>query len=70
MKQVEDVLRRHVERLMALPGVFGVAIGADEEGECIEVQAEVLSAELREELPLELEGVPVRVREMGRPEAF
>lgn len=70
MTKVSEVLKRHVEHLMGLPGVFGVSVGEDEEGECIDVQVEVLTRELREKIPSDLDGVRVRVREMGQPEAF
>lgn len=70
MDPIEDVLIRHTERLMALPGVFGVAIGQGEGGPCIEVQTSRITEELRRQVPEKLDGVSVRIRELGRPELF
>ncbi len=63
--RAQEVLERHRGELLRLPGVVGVGIGRSN-GETIELLVE--SQEGRN-WPRELEGVPVRVRVVGRPKA-
>ncbi len=70
MKSIKAVLQDHAGRLKALPGVFGVAVADSPEGPCIELHTEKATDELRKAAPKELEGYPVRIREMGKPELF
>jgi hypothetical protein len=63
---VTQVLRRHTDSLMAVPGVVGTAEGSCAGKPCILVLVERSTAELRKRIPSELEGVPVEIRETGR----
>jgi hypothetical protein len=58
------VLARHVQRLISLPGVAGVAEGEADGRPCIIVYAAERTPAV-EGLPAELEGWPVVVRESG-----
>ncbi|MGY4707822.1 hypothetical protein ACVNPS_08775 [Candidatus Bipolaricaulota sp. J31] len=62
---VREVLERHRERLLALAGVVGVGIG-EGDGEVIELLVEASTDAV---YPDEVEGVPVRVRRVGRVKA-
>lgn len=57
--RAREVLERHRSELLGLPGVVGVGIG---EGGVIELLVE----EEPGPYPREVEGVPVRVRAVGR----
>ena len=61
----EQVLERHTPRLMALPGVVGTAEGSCGGQPCILVLVKRLSPSLRQEIPVQLEGIPVEIRETG-----
>ncbi len=64
---ITDVLARHTPRLMAIPGVTGTYEGAQADGSpCIGILVVRLTPSLRDSLPRELEGWPVRVEESGR----
>lgn len=67
MKEVDDILYRHADRLMRLPGVFHVAIGCEKNRPCIEILADQVTDDLRRRAPLKVEGVPVRIRQKERP---
>lgn len=62
--QVKD---RHEQALMAVPGVVGMGIGLSRDGQRVVIQVYVaaLSAETREALPSELDGVSVEIVETG-----
>ena len=63
---ISDVLARHTPRLMAIPGVVGTYEGALEDGApYIGILVAKLTPALRDSLPRELEGWPVRVEESG-----
>ena len=60
-RDITDVMNDHVDELMAIPGVTGVAIGALEDGTpYIMVLLLEESDELERKLPRQLEGHPVR----------
>lgn len=63
------VIRRHAERLMALPEVVGVAEGQRDGGPCVLVLVRRLSAEVARRVPSTIEGVPTSVLETGEPGA-
>jgi len=63
---VNQVLQRHSDRLMAVPGVVGTAEGSCGGRPCILVLVERSTPALRKEIPSEIEGVPVEIRETGR----
>lgn len=68
---VHEVRRRHQNALMSLPNVNGVGVGTDPatglETLDVYVSRKVPRADLSEQdlIPNELEGVPVRVVEIG-----
>lgn len=71
LRALSDVLRDHAPRLMALPGVVGVAEAALPDGRpCLRIYVERLTPELAAELPRTLEGWPVDVEESGAFQAM
>lgn len=74
-KEIQAVLRRHEEELMAIPGVIAVGVGlrkragqiTNELALVITVLQKKRPEELdpREHLPAEIEGVPVDIQETG-----
>ena len=64
---IQEAKARHVEALMATPGVISVGIGRDEQGtEIIIVGLDRDSAKLKQQLPEKLDGYEVRVEVVGR----
>ena len=71
---IDDVRRRHEDRLMGLPNVVGVGIG-EKNGKpaiCVLVKRKVPAGELRPDqlVPPTIEGFETDVLEAGTPEAF
>ena len=64
------VIRRHADRLLALPGVVGVAEGSRDGRACVLVLVTRKTADLVAAVPQALEGIPTALRETGVPEAF
>jgi hypothetical protein len=62
---VAQVLDRHTERLMSLPGVIGTSEGECRGRPCILVLVARKTRELERAIPPQLEGVPVEIRETG-----
>jgi hypothetical protein len=63
---IQKAMEAHVDKLMAIPGVVGVAIGALEDGRpCILVLVVKKTAENRKSIPAEIEGYPVKIEESG-----
>jgi hypothetical protein len=55
-------METHVDELMAIPGVVGVAIGELKDGRpCIQVLVVEQTQDLRRRLPKTLEGYPVDI---------
>ena len=69
-KTLEAVLKQHSDRLMALPGVVGVAIGECEGNPCIKVLVVEKTPQLVNEIPPTLEGYPVVIEETGEIRAL
>jgi hypothetical protein len=69
-----DIIRAmdaHVNELMAIPGVVGVAVGALDDGKlCIKVLVAKKTPEHRERIPKEIEGYPVVIEESGEIRAM
>lgn len=64
--EVIRVMNRYADSLMAISGVTGVSVGADEDGlPLIMILIREESAELRALLPDSLEGYPVQVNVSG-----
>lgn len=62
---IEEVLPEITDRWMALDGVSGVAQGKIGNKDCIEVLVSAKTQQIRENIPQEFKGFPVRVREVG-----
>lgn len=67
---VAQVLGRHTERLMALPGVIGTAESKCSRRPCILVLVIRKTPELERLIPAELEGIPVEIHETGPIQAL
>ncbi len=65
-----DALRKHEDRLMAIPGVTGVGITGTGEDPAILVMIRPAVPGVAAALPAELEGFPVRVEPAGEITAF
>jgi len=65
-RDIKTVMDSHVDELMAIPNVVGVAIGAlDDETPCIQVLVTEKSEELAKRIPETIEGHPVQIIESG-----
>lgn len=63
---IQEVKAKHVERLMAMPGVVSVGIGKNPDGQSvIIVGLDGPSPKTVEQIPKVLEGYPVRVEIIG-----
>lgn len=65
-----DVLTRHAEKLMRLRGVMSVGLGQTASGEVAIVVGLENPLSVPENIPSEVEGIPVVVQDVSRPEAF
>jgi hypothetical protein len=65
-REITQVMDAHVDELMAIPGVVGVAVGALDDGTpCILVLVVNESAGIRKGVPREIEGHPVKIEVTG-----
>ncbi|MCI0434481.1 MAG: hypothetical protein L0271_12700 [Gemmatimonadetes bacterium] len=64
-RTIEQVVADHVDALMALRGVVGVAQGLCADGPCIRVFVTDASAAARSAIPDRIEGYPVSVEVTG-----
>jgi hypothetical protein len=63
---IQEAKARHVQRLLALPGVVSVGVGRDAEGrEAIVVGLDRARPETQSRVPAQLEGYRVRVEVIG-----
>ena len=63
---INTVMEAHVEELMAIPGVTGVAVGETEDRTpCILVLVMEETEDIKEKIPDQLEGHPVRLMVSG-----
>ena len=69
-KSIQAVLEEHVEKLMSLPGVVGTGQGERDGKPCISVFVVKASPEILKNIPPELRGYPVDVRETGEFKAL
>jgi len=70
-KDIQKVMDAHVNELMAIPGVVGVAIGALDDGKpCILVLVVKKTAETGKRIPRMIEGYPVKIDESGEIRAM
>lgn len=64
-KTIDEVLKRHTDRLMSLPGVVGTAIGECDGKPCIKVFVVKKTPELLKKISPTLEGFLVVIEETG-----
>ena len=69
-KPIEEVLKRHSDHLMSIPGVVGTGIGELEGKPCIKVLVVKKSKELEKKIPKILEGYQVDIDETGEIRAL
>lgn len=65
-----DVLTRHAEKLMRLRGVLSVGLGRSDDGEVAIMVGLENPLAIPENIPNEIEGIPVVIQDVGRPEAL
>lgn len=66
-----QIIKDHADRIMAVPGVVGIASGLLEDATpCILVLVSKDTAELRKQIPEQLEGHPVIIDETGEIRAM
>ena len=63
---IKEVLKRHSDKLMAVPGVVGVAEGKSHGKQCIRIFVIDSSSESLKRLPDNLEGYLVIIEESGK----
>ena len=63
---ISVVLKKNVDKLMAVPGVVGVAEGECEGKPCIKVFVVERNCELLSQIPSNIEGYPLKVEESGK----
>jgi len=65
-RDINAVMESHVDDLMAIPGVVGVAVGElEDKTPCILVLISEETDKIRQDVPQELEGHPVRLMVSG-----
>jgi hypothetical protein len=64
-KTIQQVLTENTAFLMALPGVVGTAVGERAGQPCITVLVVQETPSLLEQIPLDLDGYPVKVKVTG-----
>jgi len=65
-RDIKTVMEAHADKMMAVPGVVGVAIGETEDrAPCILVLTSVSAEEIGDRVPDTIEGHPVRLFESG-----
>lgn len=62
---IEQVMARHQDQLMAIPGVTGIGIGEQNGQPAIVIMVNRLTLELKARLPRQLDGFPVVVEQSG-----
>lgn len=67
---IEQVLERHQDQLMATPGVTGVGIGEKDGKPAIIVMVREVTRDLKLRLPQVIEGHPVVIEQSGEIFAF
>jgi len=68
--KIEQVQKKHQDRIMDLPGVVGIGIGAVNGEPVIKVLAKKKTKELKQQIPKTLDGYTVYIEETGEIRAF
>lgn len=69
-KNIEEVLAKHTDHLMAIPGVVGTALGMCHDRPCIKVFVAERTPALESAVPTTLEGYPVSLEQVGEIHAL
>lgn len=70
-QQIKAVMDAHVDSLMAIEGVVGVAIGAMEDNRlCIKIMVKKEDPKLKKQIPAQLDNHPVVIEVTGEIQAF
>jgi hypothetical protein len=69
-KTIEDVLQRHTDNLMRIPGVVATALGICDDQPCIKVYVVEMTPALKAAVPASLEGYPVSLEPAGEIRAL
>jgi hypothetical protein len=69
-KNIETILRNHIDTLMAIDGVVGIGQGLCNGDPCIKVFVAEKTRELEENIPEELDGCRVKIEETGPVQAY
>jgi hypothetical protein len=69
MPSIEEVLQRHTDSLMTIPGVVGVGQGQKNGAPSVYIMVTQLTDSLRRALPDSIEGYAVEVVESGKIKA-
>ena len=64
-RTIEQVLKDRTDEWMDIPGVEGTAIGLSEGKPCIKIFTSSKPQQIREKIPLTVEGYPVIIEETG-----
>lgn len=70
VQTIKEVQKEHAGRLMAVPGVVGIATGIDQDKPCLKVYVIKKTPELMRQIPRELGGYPVIIEETGEIRAM
>ena len=62
---IREMLKRHTDELMAVPGVVGVGEGKSRGRPCITVFVVARTPDLLRQIPDTIEGYPVQIEESG-----
>lgn len=65
-----EVLTRHAEKLMRMRGVLSVGLGRTEEGDVAIIVGLENPLAVPENIPAEVEGIPIVIQDVGRIEAL
>ena len=64
--EIEEVLKKHADEIMVLPGVVGIGKGELRSSPCIMVFVVEKNAEVLRNIPNSIESYPVQVKESGQ----
>ncbi|MDZ7859183.1 MAG: hypothetical protein U5O15_00705 [Candidatus Krumholzibacteriota bacterium] len=67
---IKEVLKRHTEKLISIPGVVGTGEGRKDGSPCITIFVTRLTPELQDKIPQQLDGFPVSIKESGMFRSF
>ena len=67
---IQQVLKKHTNALMSIPGVVGMAQGLCDNQPCIKILVIQRTPEIAEKIPETLEGYPVEIESTGEIKAL